>query len=58
MSIMFGFHVEEFVLQQARVIEESTTFKVGTFCGSSKPLKTHHEWEKEIDQYEVIMLII
>nr|AUH15440.1 dicer-like 4 protein [Dimocarpus longan] len=45
------------VHQQARVIEESTTFKVGTFCGSSKPLKTHHEWEKEIDQYEVLVMI-
>ncbi|KAH7569156.1 hypothetical protein JRO89_XS06G0114900 [Xanthoceras sorbifolium] len=42
---------------QARVIEESLDFKVGTFCGSSKPLKSHHDWEKEIDQYEVLVMI-
>ncbi|KAL5774848.1 hypothetical protein ACOSP7_012405 [Xanthoceras sorbifolium] len=45
------------VQQQARVIEESLDFKVGTFCGSSKPLKSHHDWEKEIDQYEVLVMI-
>ncbi|KAK2646723.1 hypothetical protein Ddye_021918 [Dipteronia dyeriana] len=45
------------VHQQARVIEESLDFKVGTFCGSSKPLKSHHDWEKEVDQYEVLVMI-
>ncbi|KAJ4709652.1 Dicer-like protein [Melia azedarach] len=45
------------VQQQAKVIEESIGFKVGTFCGGSKRLKTHHDWEKEIDQYEVLVMI-
>jgi endoribonuclease Dicer len=36
------------VEQQARVINESIDFNVGTFCGSSKHLKTHHDWEQLI----------
>ncbi|KAF2310484.1 hypothetical protein GH714_012834 [Hevea brasiliensis] len=39
--------------KQAKVIEESTDFKVGIFYGSSKHLKNHYDWEKEIEQYEV-----
>ncbi|KAL1372177.1 hypothetical protein HN51_002320 [Arachis hypogaea] len=44
------------VHQQAKVIEDSTDFKVGTFCGSSKRLKRHHDWEQEIGQYEVLVM--
>ncbi|KAM7508303.1 hypothetical protein LguiA_018756 [Lonicera macranthoides] len=44
------------VEQQARVIQESIDFKVGIFCGSSKHLKTHHEWEKEMEEYEVLVM--
>ncbi|XP_050382683.1 dicer-like protein 4 isoform X2 [Argentina anserina] len=44
------------VQQQARVIEDSLDLKVGTYCGSSKQLKTHQDWEKEIEQYEVLVM--
>ncbi|KAK7265138.1 hypothetical protein RJT34_32754 [Clitoria ternatea] len=44
------------VHQQAKVIEESTDFKVGTYCGSSKRLKQHQDWEQEIEQYEVLVM--
>ncbi|XP_042491944.1 endoribonuclease Dicer homolog 4 [Macadamia integrifolia] len=44
------------VRQQARVIEESTDFKVGSYYGSSKHLKTHAGWDKEIEQYEVLVM--
>ena len=40
-------------LQQARVIEQFTDFKVGVYCGDAKHLKSHNAWEKEIEQYEV-----
>lgn len=41
--------------QQARVIEESIDFKVGCYTGGTKRLRTHEEWQKEIDQHEVIV---
>ncbi|XP_027329743.1 dicer-like protein 4 [Abrus precatorius] len=44
------------VHQQAKVIEDSTDFKVGTYCGSSKRLKRHQDWEQEIRQYEVLVM--
>ncbi|XP_043720331.1 endoribonuclease Dicer homolog 4-like isoform X1 [Telopea speciosissima] len=44
------------VRQQARVIEESVDFKVGSYYGSSKHLKTHAEWDKEIEEYEVLVM--
>ncbi|KAF8031365.1 hypothetical protein BT93_D0530 [Corymbia citriodora subsp. variegata] len=44
------------VQQQARVIEDSINFKVGSYCGGSKRLKTHAEWEKEIEKYEVLVM--
>nr|WOD55120.1 DICER-like protein 4 [Abelmoschus esculentus] len=44
------------VQQQARVIEDSLDFKVGTFCGNCRHLKNHHDWEKEIKQYEVLVM--
>ncbi|RDY03580.1 Dicer-like protein 4, partial [Mucuna pruriens] len=44
------------VHQQAKVIEDSTDFKVGTYCGSSKRLKRHQDWEQEIGQYEVFVM--
>ncbi|KAK6942248.1 DEAD/DEAH box helicase domain [Dillenia turbinata] len=40
------------VQQQAKVIEETVDLKVGTYCQSSKRLKTHEDWEKEIEQFE------
>ncbi|KAJ0089697.1 hypothetical protein Patl1_14811 [Pistacia atlantica] len=45
------------VQQQARVIEDSTDLKVGIFCGGSTHLKNHHDWEKEIEKYEVLVMI-
>ncbi|KAJ1382389.1 Ribonuclease III domain [Sesbania bispinosa] len=44
------------VHQQAKVIEDSTDFKVGTYCGSSKRLRRHQDWEQEIGQYEVLVM--
>ncbi|KAI4335598.1 hypothetical protein L6164_014232 [Bauhinia variegata] len=44
------------VHQQAKVIEDSTDFKVGVYCGSSRRLKSHLDWEKEIEQYEVLAM--
>ncbi|XP_057416862.1 dicer-like protein 4 isoform X3 [Lotus japonicus] len=44
------------VQQQAKVIEDSTDFKVGIYCGSSKRLKNPQEWELEIGQYEVLVM--
>ncbi|XVF35510.1 hypothetical protein REPUB_Repub18cG0151900 [Reevesia pubescens] len=44
------------VQQQGRVIEDSLDFKVGTYCGNCRHLKNHHEWEKEIEQYEVLVM--
>ncbi|XP_043699597.1 endoribonuclease Dicer homolog 4-like isoform X2 [Telopea speciosissima] len=44
------------VRQQARVIEESIDFKVGSYSGNSKRLKRHAEWEKAIEQYEVLVM--
>ncbi|CAK7338283.1 unnamed protein product [Dovyalis caffra] len=41
------------VHQQANVIEDSTDFKVGIYCGNSNRLKSHSSWEKEIEQNEV-----
>ncbi|KAJ4951048.1 hypothetical protein NE237_027880 [Protea cynaroides] len=44
------------VRQQAKVIEESTDFKVGSYYASSKRLKSHAEWDNEIEQYEVLVM--
>ncbi|KAB5552816.1 hypothetical protein DKX38_010127 [Salix brachista] len=43
-------------VRQAKVIEDSTDFKVGVYCGNSNRLKTHSSWEKEIEQYEVLVM--
>ncbi|KAK5830167.1 dicer-like protein 4 isoform X1 [Gossypium arboreum] len=44
------------VQQQARVIEDSLDFKVGTYCGNCRHLKNHHDWEIEIKEYEVLVM--
>ncbi|KAK9130502.1 hypothetical protein Sjap_010989 [Stephania japonica] len=44
------------VRQQAMVIEESTDFKVGCYYGNSKNLKSHKDWDKEIEKYEVFVM--
>ncbi|KAJ4958671.1 hypothetical protein NE237_025782 [Protea cynaroides] len=44
------------VRQQARVIEESIDFKVESYYGGFKRLKRHAEWDKEIEQYEVLVM--
>ncbi|PON67091.1 DNA helicase, ATP-dependent [Parasponia andersonii] len=44
------------VQQQARVIEESVDFKVGICRGNFKRLKSHEYWEKEMKQYEVLVM--
>lgn len=56
-----GFFLFSFLLkklQQARVIEDSLGFDVGIYCGGSNQLKYHQDWEKEIEQYEVISQLI
>ncbi|XP_039131650.1 endoribonuclease Dicer homolog 4-like isoform X1 [Dioscorea cayenensis subsp. rotundata] len=44
------------VKQQALVIESSTNFKVSSYFGKCKRLKDHAEWDKEIDQFEVLVM--
>ncbi|KAK2993669.1 hypothetical protein RJ640_009484 [Escallonia rubra] len=44
------------VEQQARVIQDSIDFKVGTYCGNSKRLKDHRDWEKELEEHEVLVM--
>ncbi|KAG9456245.1 hypothetical protein H6P81_000753 [Aristolochia fimbriata] len=44
------------VRQQAMVVEYSTNFKVGIYVGNSKRLNSHLGWEKEIEQYEVLVM--
>ncbi|KAL3535967.1 hypothetical protein ACH5RR_004428, partial [Cinchona calisaya] len=44
------------VQQQAKVIEDSIDFKVRMFCGSSKRLRSHQDWEKEIEEYEILVM--
>lgn len=44
------------VRQQAMVIEDSTNFNVGIYFGKSKCLKNHHDWEKEIELHEVLVM--
>lgn len=47
------FGIKRFDIQQAIVIQDSTDFTVGVFCGNSNGKKSHHEWEKEMERYEV-----
>ncbi|OWM72843.1 hypothetical protein CDL15_Pgr021149 [Punica granatum] len=42
--------------QQAKVIADSTDFKVSWYSGGSKRLKSHEEWEKELTTYEVFVM--
>ncbi|XP_052198876.1 dicer-like protein 4 isoform X2 [Diospyros lotus] len=44
------------VQQQAKVIQDDTDFKVGAYCGGSKRLKSHQDWEKEMEEYEVFVM--
>ncbi|XP_063950515.1 dicer-like protein 4 isoform X1 [Daucus carota subsp. sativus] len=44
------------VEQQAKVIKDSIDVKVGIYCGSSKHLKRHTNWEKELAQHEVLVM--
>ncbi|KMT03583.1 hypothetical protein BVRB_8g192580 [Beta vulgaris subsp. vulgaris] len=45
------------VRQQARVIEQFTDFNVGVYSGDdAKHLKTHVAWERELEQYEVLVM--
>ncbi|XP_038879795.1 dicer-like protein 4 isoform X2 [Benincasa hispida] len=44
------------VQQQAKVIEDSTDFKVRVYCGGSKCLNTHYDWETEMEEYEVFVM--
>ncbi|PWA74613.1 dicer-like 4 [Artemisia annua] len=44
------------VEQQAKVIKDSIDVKVGIYCGSSKRLKSHHDWDKELEQFEVLVM--
>lgn len=43
-------------MQQANVIKDSIDVKVGIYCGSSNRLKSHHDWEKEMEKFEVCNL--
>ncbi|XP_010932228.2 endoribonuclease Dicer homolog 4 isoform X2 [Elaeis guineensis] len=44
------------VRQQAVVIENSTDFKVQCYYGGHRHLKDHDQWNKEIDQCEVLVM--
>ncbi|KAL3629633.1 endoribonuclease Dicer [Castilleja foliolosa] len=44
------------VQQQAKVLEYSLDLKVGSYCGSSTHLKSRHDWEKELEEYEVLVM--
>ncbi|CAI0395073.1 unnamed protein product [Linum tenue] len=44
------------VNQQAKVIEDSVDFKVGIHCGSSQKSNSHSDWEKEIEDCEVLVM--
>ncbi|CAK9179472.1 unnamed protein product [Ilex paraguariensis] len=44
------------VQQQAKVIQDSIDFKVEAYCGGLKRLRSHHDWEKEMEQYEVLVM--
>ncbi|KAL5698800.1 endoribonuclease Dicer [Ranunculus cassubicifolius] len=53
----FLFLINSFVSQrQASVIEECTDFKVGSYYGHSKRIKNHQEWDKELEEYEVLVM--
>ncbi|XP_059635348.1 dicer-like protein 4 isoform X2 [Cornus florida] len=43
------------VQQQAKVIQDSIDFNVGTYCGNSK-LKSHRDWVNEMEKYEVLVM--
>ncbi|CDP10524.1 unnamed protein product [Coffea canephora] len=44
------------VQQQAKVIEDSIDFKVGIYCGNSKRLRSHQEWERELEEHEILVM--
>ncbi|OQU81937.1 hypothetical protein SORBI_3006G142775 [Sorghum bicolor] len=44
------------VRQQAMVIADSTNFKVQRYYGSGKNSRDHQAWEKEIGEYEVLVM--
>ncbi|KZV22561.1 dicer-like protein 4-like [Dorcoceras hygrometricum] len=44
------------VQQQAKVIAKSIDFKVGTYCGSSMNLRSKYNWEKELEEHEVLVM--
>ncbi|KAJ1271827.1 hypothetical protein BS78_06G155400 [Paspalum vaginatum] len=44
------------VRQQAMVIADSTNFKVQRYYGSSKNSRDHQAWEKEMAEYEVLVM--
>ncbi|KAK1414006.1 hypothetical protein QVD17_29743 [Tagetes erecta] len=44
------------VEQQAKVIRDSIDVNVGIYCGSSNHLKGHRYWEKEMEQFEVLVM--
>ncbi|KAL6543544.1 endoribonuclease Dicer [Orobanche hederae] len=44
------------VQQQAKVLENSLDLRVETYCGSSTHLKSRWDWEKEIEESEVLVM--
>nr|AIE15767.1 Dicer-like protein 4b [Salvia miltiorrhiza] len=42
--------------QQAKVIEKSVDFKVGIYCGRTTRARSHEDWEKQIEEYEVLVM--
>ncbi|KAI3814662.1 hypothetical protein L1987_14305 [Smallanthus sonchifolius] len=44
------------VEQQGKVIKDSIDVKVGVYCGSSNHLKGHRDWDKEMEQFEVLVM--
>ncbi|XP_047308900.1 dicer-like protein 4 isoform X2 [Impatiens glandulifera] len=50
---VFLAHTLALAQQQAKVIQDSTDFEVGLYCGNNKHLKNRQVWEKEMETCEV-----
>ncbi|XP_051131155.1 dicer-like protein 4 isoform X2 [Andrographis paniculata] len=53
---IFLAHTIALVQQQAKVIEESVDFTVGVYSGGARRIRNHHDWNKEIEEYEVLVM--
>ncbi|XP_047307514.1 dicer-like protein 4 [Impatiens glandulifera] len=53
---VFLAHTVALAQQQAKVIQDSTDFEVGLYCGNNKHLKNRQVWEKEMETCEVFVM--